>query len=410
MRYLLFIITAAVFLCYSAAAQGLAAERPVREHCTGDLDGDFEEDAVWYDVLDSAIVFKLSSRGYEEFGVKYYLEEESFAENHLFIDDGVFSITTAHMRGWESYSYRYDAGAGRFRLAEYYHESCGNAVSDASGSMSLDFLDNWFTADWNYYDYEKKELVALPTVVVYVNNPVIYFGDDTDFEFPGYDLYDSYKEAYEPPYTDTLRLVGFEYDYDYPVMVSAGADGDDCYNLVMCNYEELYRGDLVSATTSICFYQEPGEGESYRARMAISDIELVDAGPLRRFMESNRKAIDYADDSQYADRWDARRIDAMNYYFAVTHDKRVARAMRRPGGMRVLFRDYDTWLNDSVLFTAEIYDDGNGHGDGVDGWDGVKNGELNPLRTLVLRMHGDFDVEYWLVNGRNGTWKQLKID
>ncbi len=392
---------------YTAAAQEDSPH--IKDFLTADLDIDGVDDSMWYDTQDSTIVFSLSSRGNEPFAVKYCLEEDGSMQNYLSVDDGGggFSVITLNMRSWEYYSYKYEPESGRFRLAEYFHENYGNAVNDGSGTMSLDLLESWFTADWNYYDMEADSLVTLPTAGVYVRNPAVYLGGDTDFAFPGYELYESYKENYYPEYSFEGVFKGFVYNYDYPEIIVVPSDGEQCSSLVAANYEELYRGDLIELTQGMHFYEEPGDG-SYRAHHVTIDIELLKAGPLRRFMESNRKAIDYADDSEYTERWDANRIEAVDYYLAVGGDKQVARALRKPGVLRVFFSDFNpeaVGIDEyHKCFTAEIYND-----DAGAGWDGVRSGELKPLRTLVLELYNDVEIRYWLAGDRGGKLKQLNI-
>ncbi len=411
MKYLLCAIAAAVVSCLSATAQkDLVREGRIRDFQHTDLDMDGTEDSLWYDMQDSTIVFSLSSRDYEPFGVKYIIEwVEGYPRGSLSVGKaGEFHVVYSHMRSWESFTYQYEPVSGRFRLAEYYYEGHGNAVNDGSGYMRLDFLESWFTADWSYYDEGQEELIPLPIVEVYVDNPAVYLGDDTDFAFPGYDLYESYKENYYPDYSFEGIFKGFVYDYDYPGIIVVPTDGSEqCGSMVAANYEELYRGDLIELTQGMHFYEEPGDG-SYRAHHVTVDIELMKAGPLRRFMESNRKAIDYADDSQWVEQWDYRRIESVEYYLAVGRDKQVARAMRTQGVLRVFFSDFNpeaVGIDEyHKCFTAEIYNDPDGTG-----WEGVRSGELKPLRTLVLELYNDVEIRYWIVDDRDGSLTTLDI-
>lgn len=245
---------------------------------TGDLDNDGVTDSIWYDYCDSVIVFKLSSRDFQPFAIAYDMEGGAPDRSYLTAREGEFYTTIFHMRSSDYYTYQYEPESGRFRLAKYNHENYGNAANDGSGTMTQDFLTGKFTADWNYYDHEIDSLIALPTVTVYVDNPPIYLGDTTDFAFPGYELYESYKKAYQEPSIDTVRFTRLTYDYDYAELEGQRFGEETLFcGMIACNHEELNEGDLLRITTGIHCYQEPGDG-SYRAAVMITEIKVIEPG------------------------------------------------------------------------------------------------------------------------------------
>lgn len=381
-----------------AVAQDAPDMRHVWDFYRANLDMDGEGDFIWYDVADSAIVLRLSSRGYEDFSVRYPLAvEDGYPRDHLLIGDkGEFLVMSPGMRCYEYDAYRYETVSGRFRLVKCLHKNYGNAANDGMGTMSLDLLTGIFTGEWTYYDYEAEKLVPLPKVTVLVDNPPIYLDGDRDFRFPGDELYGNYKEAYAPDHEFTAVFDGFLYNYDYPTICVTLSDGESWEGPVAGNYEELYKGDLLRLTQGTYCYEEPGDG-SFRAGTMVTDIEVVGPGPLRRFLEGNRKTMDYAGDSQYVDDYERRRLAAIDYYFAVGGDKCVGRYFRKPGVLRVVFHDIDNRDSESpnVCFLAEIYNE-----------DG---GKRQLLRKLVLEMFGDFGVRYWLAD-EPGPWTLLDIE
>lgn len=281
LRYII-VVFSMVFAYLPANGQKNNSEPTYKQEISlGDIDDDNITDTLYYHAPDSVIVFLLSSNGFQPLLQEYYMDSMDPEHTYFSAFNGGFMITTNHMRASDIYSYSYEPDSKRFRLSGYFHENFGNALNDGSGTMFLDLITGEFTGDWSYYDLESDSLISLPTAAVHVDNPAIYLDDDiVDFSFPGYELYENYKEAYEPPYTFTLTFHSFEYDYDYATLVGIDANGEKQFETVACNHEELFEGDLIELTRSTHCYEEPGDS-SYRAANMITNIKVIRPSKLR---------------------------------------------------------------------------------------------------------------------------------
>lgn len=222
-----------------------------------------------------------------------------------------------------------------------------------------------------------------------VGNPPVYLDGDQDYNSPGQRLSDACVETYKPESEYEMTFLGFTYDYDFPEIAGVDSDGNLIFDVAACNYEELYRGDLLRLTVGTHCYEEPGNGE-FTARTMVTKIELVEPGPLRRFHENNRKALDYSDDSQYVDRWDTRRLDAIDWFIAASGNKRLKKYMRRPGVLRTHFSDGpETEESGTLWFVAELTNDHNGRSEKI-------------MELLIEINYYSFDTKYYLTDGSGG--------
>lgn len=198
----LFLISAAIIISPFVRGQDNARESITVDRSTADMDGDGVADTLRYNPADATLIFLLSSRGFAPGSYEF-----DYGADHCSVSalDGGFSVSAYYWRDSEVDWYRYDGEAGRFRWMENYVESFENAAGDGFGMMTLDLITGEFTGYWYYYGPGIDSVISLPPATVHVDNPPIYFGDSADFSYPGYELYDYYKRAYEPPRTVGTR-------------------------------------------------------------------------------------------------------------------------------------------------------------------------------------------------------------
>ncbi|MDR0232258.1 MAG: hypothetical protein LBI82_09095 [Dysgonamonadaceae bacterium] len=149
-----------------------------------DLDNDQINDTVYFDYKESAIICKLSSQNFEPIK-SIPIEITNFNMGVSETSDG-FSFDNHWMRaGYDNY-FRYEPETKRIRLIYMSQYAFGNAANDGSGEASLDLLTGEYVGNWNYYDWEKDSLVAIPTIKTIMSFPAVYledFGEETYFEF-----------------------------------------------------------------------------------------------------------------------------------------------------------------------------------------------------------------------------------
>lgn len=370
-----------------------------------DIDMDGVADTLVFDSDSRQLFCLLSGRNFDTLSLG--TTPEDWFLTHIEARDGGIIGYDSDMRYTLRYAWVFEKETGKFRLTEYSGDYLGDASNDGSGRMTLDLLTGEFTADWYYYDDEADSLIGLPTASVHVdNNPPVYFGDTTDFVFPGYEFYEYYREAYEPPYCDTVRFASYTYDGgEYPVLCGRSPDGGQYYSPVGSGYRELFRGDLVRLTTEIHFYQEPGD-DSYRAAMMVGDIQVIEPGKLRLFKESNKKEIVYHDTSQYSESWwDGRRPSGVDYFIAAGNDKRINKYLRKPGRLDIYFYDYEQREDDDpdiaerVCFLTEIYND---HDD--------KREEVCRIVMAMPYQEYDSDTLYYNYDKKTGKLTLINIE
>lgn len=149
-----------------------------------DLDGDAINDTVYVDQEASRIVGQLSTQNFKRI--------ESQPIDVLNESSGVkatksgFEFFNNWMRAGYAAQFRYDVKTKRLQLIGMSRYEFGNATNDGSGESSVNLLTNDYIGNWNYFNYDKEELVKLPTIKTKMPLGKIYltgFSDDTYFAF-----------------------------------------------------------------------------------------------------------------------------------------------------------------------------------------------------------------------------------
>ncbi|MDR2920121.1 MAG: hypothetical protein LBV72_12235 [Tannerella sp.] len=399
MKQLYFII---LFLFFSSVIVGqeiilqepdnLNPETTKSNILTADIDQDDTIDSLYYDYQKQAIVCSLSSHSFEktelDFPNEYYGTKVSISAYK-----GGINIDMLHMRAFNYESYGYDPETGRFRLESLSHENLGNALNDGSGTYSMDFITGDFTADWNYFDIEADSLVSLPTIELNMHIPPVYW-DDSIAYIPGYDLFDSYKEAYTPGYTDTLQFIAFNNDYDISILI--GKTENEEYTMpVQYDPGNIYKGDLITASVETVIYHEPGDNSYYATNM-ITHIDKIKPGKLSLFMENNKKPIRFSGIHTEYWRYEYRAPNDVMYFLANTTQPEIIRALNTTGELEVEFstapKEYSE-QNDCLMAT-------------------IRNHHKNKTKTickLIIIFNGDYS-SYYLFDEKSQQYIPLKVE
>lgn len=165
-----------------------------------DIDGDGKRDYVELDTAQFKIVCKLSTQKYRPI----CSEELCFCGDNRYIStvENGFSYSENWMRAGSTYYFGYDVDEKRIRLVGMSRYEFGNAANDGSGESSVNLLTGKFKGNWNYYDHERDELFAIPTIESIMNFSPIFLEDFSDEFYMNYsdkcsELYDQYKNIEE---------------------------------------------------------------------------------------------------------------------------------------------------------------------------------------------------------------------
>jgi hypothetical protein len=175
-------------------------EPPTIHKTVTDLDSDGIRDTVWFDVPESTIVCRLSSRDFlpvESLPIEITNDVGTFISE---TDDG-FCFSNHWMRAGYDCFFRYEPKTGKIRLVVIDDFSYGNVVNDGSGRGSVDMLTGRYIGDWNYSEHDSVEplLVAIPTIVETMKFPAIYlenFAQEVYFDYDSRsaEYYSAHKE------------------------------------------------------------------------------------------------------------------------------------------------------------------------------------------------------------------------
>lgn len=399
------ILLPAIFFPLFAGAQKCESETITQDISIADMDKDGKTDTLLCNYDTGAITFQLSSRGFEAYQISFpaiTLPANFGGFSSVLAREGKVDIRLHFMRASNSYQYVYEAKSERFRLARYYREDFGNAANDGSGTMEHDFLAQEFTGCWNYYDIKADSLRELPAAVVqHIYNRPIYIDDgDVEFVSPGYDFFDKYKQIYEPPFNDTLRFVMFDTESgDYKTLHGITPEGIWIGNSIFgFGRELLYKDDLIETTTSISFYQEPGDG-SFHAAMMITDINLIEAGKLRLFLENNHKEINYHKNNIFEANICEQSRQAMDYFLAVTNSKKIRKYLKKQGNLEIYFRECiteESSIEQTTCVFAEIFN--------------IYHGKREIVGKILLDLSNVFMPVYYLHDNKTGKLMVLEVD
>jgi len=165
-----------------------------------DIDKDGIQDSVVLDTARMKIICKLSTQDYKPIES---MELENYGNlDYIMSDDSGFSYHNNWMRAGYSCYFGYEENTKRIRMIRMTRYEFGNAANDGSGESSVDLLTGEYSGSWNYFDYERLELFAIPTINTQMHFPAIYledFSDETYFSFGEKcaELYHEHKEKHQ---------------------------------------------------------------------------------------------------------------------------------------------------------------------------------------------------------------------
>lgn len=143
-----------------------------------DLDKDGIKDHVVFDKDNGVIIVNLSTQKFKSVKTKV-LEFDPIVSRVRMTKSG-FEYTNNWMRAGYGCQFRYDPLAKKIRLIGMSRFEFGPANNDGSGESSVNLLTNDYIGNWNYWDDDKKKLVAIPSIKRKMILPKVYFADFSD--------------------------------------------------------------------------------------------------------------------------------------------------------------------------------------------------------------------------------------
>lgn len=143
-----------------------------------DMDNDGIKDNVYVDEERSVIVCELSSLQFRKIVSKpiEIINESSGIKDAK----GGFYFNNNWMRAGYSNQFRYNAKTRKIQLIGMSRYEFGNAANDGSGESSVNLLTGKYIGNWKYFDQEKEELIAIPTIKTKMVFGTIYLEDFSD--------------------------------------------------------------------------------------------------------------------------------------------------------------------------------------------------------------------------------------
>ncbi len=153
-----------------------------------DLDKDQHMDTVVFIREELVIMAKFSSAKFRQVKSKSF-ENIDPSMGRLKPTASGFIFSNNWMRAGYECQFRYEPQTRRIRLIGMSRYEFGNAAGDGSGKSSVNLLTNSYIADWNYFDYDKEQLVKIPTIKGRLELPKMYLDGEVE---QTYDKYASY--------------------------------------------------------------------------------------------------------------------------------------------------------------------------------------------------------------------------
>ncbi|GHN00981.1 hypothetical protein WSM22_24700 [Cytophagales bacterium WSM2-2] len=169
-----------IFACISITVIGHTQSRLLT-----DFDGDLKPDTTFIDTLQSKIVCALSSQGFKRIESKA-LGQASSRTGLILTKRGFQLYTNQGRTGWSA-EFKYQRRFKKIRLIGMARYELVNGQL-GGGNSSINLLVNEYVGSWTIYDYQKKNLVKMPTVRLKMTMSKVFL--DTF----GYDVYYGYAK------------------------------------------------------------------------------------------------------------------------------------------------------------------------------------------------------------------------
>lgn len=360
-------------------------------YCIGDMDNDDIPDTLAYDIERASLLFSLSSQDFNPFSIVY---ENIGNFTTITAGTGGFDITASHMRAFNYESYIYDSENKRFQLAYISHENYGNAANDGSGSFYLDLIEGEYEGYMNFYDYENDTLGSSPYINMHIDNDPVYLDDEErTYYMPDETFLRECMEKYTPYYSDTIKFLGYDIDYDFWSLI--GEKDGEPYSVTCGDLDSLNRGDIISLKLGTFYFQEYGDKSIFHVRTAGYESTKIKEGKLSQFYRENKKEINYHNIPNGYSYSVVSPMD-IDYFLANSTDKTLLKHFKKPGSLEIVYSD----SSEEDISDMQLGSDNNYF---VTVSNKYKEKETL-LCKLILSLNG-YITDYYLFDKKTGTYK-----
>lgn len=162
-----------------------------------DIDGDNIKDSIYSS--NEAIIHKLSTKKFHPISID--LIDNYGGSFYIIKTRNGFQYEINYRKAGVKAQFRYNLNSEKIELIGMSRYEFGNASNDGSGKSSINILTNDYIGNWKYYDLDKKELMALPTIKTKMVLPKINLSEFNEEYLDVYsmkcsELYHKYKNEY----------------------------------------------------------------------------------------------------------------------------------------------------------------------------------------------------------------------
>lgn len=171
--------TSTIFLITILSSTSLFAQN----YFFKDIDYDSKGDSVFIDIANSTLSCSLTSLQSK----KIYSGKIDLADNFKLSAKGNgFEFSNNYMRSGYACQFEYDTGVHKIKLTAISRYVLGPATNDGSGQSSVDVFMKNYVGNWNYYDTQKDQLIAIPTIRTKMDLTTTYFEDFSEQTYVDY--------------------------------------------------------------------------------------------------------------------------------------------------------------------------------------------------------------------------------